>query len=83
MSNRLIALSTNLPIDEEEITPAQAYSALRNSVPSERLLQPALDALKGPLGGIVECRGFGTVMPTQVFRQYLGAVLEGLGIKTP
>ncbi|KAF2162731.1 hypothetical protein M409DRAFT_69013 [Zasmidium cellare ATCC 36951] len=76
---KLITLSSNLPIDEEEITPAQAYSVIRDSVPSEGLLKPCLEALKGPLSGIVECRGFGTVMPTDVFRRYLGATLEGLG----
>lgn len=76
-------MSENLPIDEEEITPAQAYSAIRDSVPSEDLLKPALDALKLPLSGIVECRGFGTVMPTDMFRQYLHTTVETLKLQSP
>lgn len=74
-------MSSNLPIDDEEITPAQAYSAIRDAVASEEMLKPCLNALKLPLSGIVECRGFGTVMPTDMFRQYLHTTLMTLGLK--
>lgn len=75
-------MSSDLPIDEEEMTPAQAYSAIRDAVPSEEMLKPCMDALKLPLSGIVECRGFGTVMPTDMFRQYLHTALMTLGLKS-
>lgn len=76
-------MSSNLPIDDEEITPAQAYSAIRDSVLNEQMLKPCLDALKLPLSGIVECRGFGTVMPTEMFWEHLHSVLETLKLQGP
>ena len=61
---RLVELSAKLELDEELMTPAQAYSAIRETVPNESYLQPTLEALKKPLASQMECRGFGACMDT-------------------
>ena len=51
-----------LELDDEIMTPAQAYSAVRETVPSDDFLRPALQTLKKPLGSLVQCHGFGACM---------------------
>lgn len=57
-------LSEALELDEEAMTPAQAYSAVREAVPTDKYLRPTLDALKKPLASLVQCHGFGACMDT-------------------
>jgi hypothetical protein len=61
-SCRLVELSELLELDEDFMTPAQAYTAIRNNVPNERYLRPTLEMLKKPLASLVECHGFGACM---------------------
>ena len=56
-----------LELDEESMTPAQAYSAVRETVPNDRFLRPALEALKKPLSSLVQCHGFGACMDTAMY----------------
>ena len=51
-----------LELDDESLTPAQAYSAVRETVPNDKYLRPMLEALKKPLGSLVQCHGFGACM---------------------
>ena len=55
-----------LELDDESLTPAQAYSAVRQMVPKESYLRPALEALKKPLGSLTQCHGFGACMDTEM-----------------
>ena len=55
-------MSEDLKLDDEQLTPAQAYSAIRETVPSDEYLRPVLEELKNPLGSLVHCLGFGAVM---------------------
>lgn len=71
-------LSEDLPLDDDEMTPAQAYSAIRQNVASDADLRPTLDALKVPLGCIIECRGYGSVIPSDQFWQHLETVKSNL-----
>lgn len=59
---RLVELSELLKLDDESMTPAQAYTAVRETVPNDKFLRPTLDALKKPLGSMVQCHGFGACM---------------------
>ncbi|WPH04628.1 Hypothetical protein R9X50_00752100 [Acrodontium crateriforme] len=74
--DKLVKLSEDLPIDDDFITPAQAYAAIKEGVPSEELLRPTLDLLKAPLSGLVGCQGFGALMPTDAFWQQVDSVLQ-------
>ena len=51
-----------LQLDDEWMTPAQAYSAVRETVPNDNFLRPTLESLKKPLGSLVQCHGFGACM---------------------
>lgn len=76
--HRLVRMSENLPLDDEEITPAQAYSAVRGRVPNLQLIKPVLGTMKTVLAEHVSCKGFGSVMPTDLFCQHLERTLNGL-----
>lgn len=56
-----------LEIDEEFVTPAQAYAAVRETVPNDDYLRPVLEALKKPLGNLVKCFGFGAGMDSTLY----------------
>ncbi|KAK6441045.1 hypothetical protein LTR95_002726 [Oleoguttula sp. CCFEE 5521] len=73
---KLVALSEKLELDDEILTPAQAYAAVRRALPSGRALQPVLERLKGRLAKVVECCGLGTVVKTEVFEEHLSSVLK-------
>nr|POE51869.1 hypothetical protein CFP56_26076 [Quercus suber] len=60
--DRLVKLSERLPLDDEQLTPAQAYSAIRENVPSDDWLIPVLNALIVSLCRLAQCGGFGTVL---------------------
>ena len=72
--DRLVDLSSELNPDDELMTPAQAYSAIRKSVLTSGRLREVLSALREPLGSLVECFGFGAVMPADKFWQQLGGI---------
>ena len=59
-------LSEQLQLDDEQLTPAMAYSAIRQEVPNDGALRPVLDALKVPLSSMVQCGGFGSWMPADM-----------------
>lgn len=67
MRFRLVELAGMLDLDDEFVTPAQAYSAVRNTVPNEKFLRPTLEALKQPLGAITKCQGFGAGMDAVLY----------------
>ncbi|OQO05641.1 hypothetical protein B0A48_09733 [Cryoendolithus antarcticus] len=73
---KLVALSEKLALDDEILTPAQAYAAVRRALPSGTSLQPVLERLKELLAKVVECCGLGTVMKTEVFQEHLSSVLK-------
>nr|POE72049.1 hypothetical protein CFP56_11925 [Quercus suber] len=81
--DKLVKLSERLPLGDEQLTPAQAYSAIRETVPSDEWLRPALDALKVPLCGLTRCGGFGTVLPADEFWQMLDNTIETLKSTRP
>lgn len=80
---RLVELSEQLPLDDEQMTPAQAYAAVRREVPKNNMLRPVLNALKAPLASLVECLGLGSVLPANAFYQHLDVVLQNLGLAEP
>lgn len=59
-------LSELLELDEDSMTPAEAYSAIRQSIPTGQYLRPTLEALKKPLGDIVVCHGYGACVDANV-----------------
>lgn len=69
-------MSEQLQLDDEQITPAMAYSAVRLEVPSEKALRPVLEALKAPLAGYSQCSGFGAWIPASVFYSHLDEALR-------
>jgi hypothetical protein len=72
-----VELSEQLQLDDEQLTPAMAYSVVRQEVPGDAALQPILRALKVPLASIAQCSGFGAWMPADMFYQHLdGALIE-------
>lgn len=80
---RLVELSEKLQLDAEQLTPAQAYSAIRESVPTDDFLCPVLEELKVPLAAFVQCSGFGAWMPTDVFYEHFDSVLQTLRFNKP
>lgn len=74
-------MSENLPLDDEDMTPAQAYSATREAVSEDQDLKPALDALKLLLASSVGCKGLGAVLPASVFWKHLDSTLGKLKTK--
>lgn len=81
--SRLIGLSIGLDLDDDQLTPAQAYAAVRDSVPGPAFVRPVLDALKGTLGGMVECRHFGSVVEAGGFWRCFEGAVEGLRFTRP
>ena len=80
---RLVVMSEQLPIDDSEMTPAQAYSAIRESVPDAAYVKPVMERLRVLLAPHMTCFGFGAVMPTVTFWEHLDAVLKTLGLEAP
>jgi len=78
--NRLVKLSEHLQLDDEQMTPAQAYSAIRESVPSGEKLKSTLEALKVPLAGLVLCSGFGAWLPADTFWRHFDSAMQTLQI---
>lgn len=83
MIDRLVELSEQLPLDDQQLTPAQAYAAIRQEISNDEMLRPVLEALKVPLAGIVQCLGFGAVMPTPMFYMHLDSALSTLNNAKP
>ncbi|KAK5165562.1 uncharacterized protein LTR77_009091 [Saxophila tyrrhenica] len=81
--DKLVELSELLQLDEESLTPAQAYTAVRSNIPSEKWLRPTLDSLKTPLSSLVQCHGFGACMDAPMFWQHLDAAMEKLKFTRP
>jgi hypothetical protein len=73
-----VELSEQLQLDDEQLTPAMAYSVVRQESPSDAALQPLLRALKVPLASMVQCSGFGAWMPADMFYQHLDGALGEL-----
>ncbi|KAK5136312.1 hypothetical protein LTR08_003685 [Meristemomyces frigidus] len=78
--DKLVELSDDLPIDDELMTPAQAYSMIRMEIPSDDL-RPVLDGLKITLASLVRCSGLGAVMPSNLFFEHLNGMLQTLKVK--
>lgn len=76
-----MALSQQIPIDDSEMTPAQAYKAIQESVPDAAYVKPVMEALKVLLAPHVACFGFGAVMPAAAFWDHLDTVLKALGLE--
>lgn len=76
-------LSEGLELEEADITPAQAYSAIRDAVPSPAYVRPALETLKQPLAQLVTCVHFGSTLDTALFWQHFNATLETLRLTRP
>ncbi|KAK5147156.1 hypothetical protein LTR32_001352 [Rachicladosporium monterosium] len=68
--DKLVHLSEQLELDDERLTPAMIYSAIRHELPGDEFLRPVLEALK--------CSGFGAYVETHVFYQYLDEALSNL-----
>lgn len=49
------------------MTPAQAYAAVREVIPDDKSLRPTLEALKKPLGSLVQCHGYGACMDAGMY----------------
>ncbi|KAF2723930.1 hypothetical protein K431DRAFT_282624 [Polychaeton citri CBS 116435] len=81
--DKLVAMSEHLQIDDEQITPSQAYSAIKDRLPNNDYLRPTLEALKEPLGSLVNCYGFGAVLSTELFWQFLDGVVQALDFTRP
>lgn len=78
MTSRLVAFSEQLQLNDEQVTPAQAYSTIRQEVPSEAFLVPVLEALKVPLGSLVQCSGFGAYMTAEMFYRHFDGALQSV-----
>ncbi|KXL46223.1 MAG: hypothetical protein FE78DRAFT_31082 [Acidomyces sp. 'richmondensis'] len=81
--DKLVELSEQLQLDDQQLTPSQAYAAIRQEISSDEMLRPVLEALKVPLAGIVQCLGFGAVMETPLFYMHLDSVLSALNLAKP
>ncbi|KAK3049821.1 hypothetical protein LTR09_008997 [Extremus antarcticus] len=81
--DKLVELSQLLELDDESLTPAQAYMAVRGNVPDERWLRPTLESLKKPLGSLVQCHGFGACMDAPMFWQHFDSAMETLKFTRP
>ncbi|KAK4892951.1 hypothetical protein LTR27_008679 [Elasticomyces elasticus] len=76
--DKLVQLSQQLDLDDEQLTPAMAYAAIKQELPSNEFLKPVLEALKIPLANLVQCSGLGAWMPATDFFQCLHVALGGL-----
>ncbi|KAK1087552.1 hypothetical protein LTR33_000995 [Friedmanniomyces endolithicus] len=76
--DKLVHLSEQLELDDERLTPAMIYSAIRHELPGDEFLRPVLEALKVPLAMMAQCSGFGAYVETHVFYQYLDEALSNL-----
>ncbi|KAK0259238.1 hypothetical protein B0A54_12366 [Friedmanniomyces endolithicus] len=76
--DKLVQLSEKLELDDERLTPAMIYSAIRHELPGDEFLRPVLEALKVPLAMMAQCSGFGAYVETHVFYQYLDEALSDL-----
>lgn len=83
LRGRLVQLSEELALDDDQLTPAQAYSAIRECVPSDDHLRPTLEALKVPLAPFVQCSGFGAWMPADTFWQHFDGTVQSLQSSQP
>ncbi len=75
---RLVHLSEQLDLDDERLTPAMMYSAIRHELPGDEFLRPVLEALKVPLAMMAQCSGFGAYVEAHIFYQYLDEALSDL-----
>lgn len=80
---RLVELSGKLATDDTDITPAQAYSAVREAVPNDAFLRPVLESLKQPLGRLVHCAHFGSLLSTTLFWQHFDGIVQSLQFTRP
>ncbi|KAK3117013.1 hypothetical protein LTR53_002034 [Teratosphaeriaceae sp. CCFEE 6253] len=76
--DKLVELSELLHLDDEQMTPAMAYSAIRQEVPGDEYLKPVLEALKLPLSILAKCSGFGAWVGATDFYQRLDEAVGGL-----
>ncbi|QIW98855.1 hypothetical protein AMS68_004373 [Peltaster fructicola] len=72
---KLVCLAERLELDDDFITPAQAYSAIKAQCPQPVLLRRVLATMKSALTALVQCQGFGAVMDTTKFNQCLAHAL--------
>ncbi|RMY97395.1 hypothetical protein D0862_08090 [Hortaea werneckii] len=81
---KLIALSSQLPVDDDMMTPAQVYSTicLEISLTSSGEVSGRsriMEALKVPLSRKVSCFGFGAALPAVYFYEVLDDAVRGMG----
>ncbi|KAK1807217.1 hypothetical protein LTR12_018439, partial [Friedmanniomyces endolithicus] len=74
----LVHLSEQLELDDERLTPAMIYSAIRHELPGDEFLRPVLEALKVPLAMMAQCSGFGAYVERHIFYQYLDEAMSNL-----
>ncbi|KAK5107637.1 hypothetical protein LTR62_000972 [Meristemomyces frigidus] len=67
--DKLVHLSSQLELDDEQVTPAMAYATIKRELPEGTALKSVLDAMKVPLSKVVKCSGFGAWMPIETFQQ--------------
>lgn len=72
---RLVRLAEAMKLDDELLTPAQAYAATKAKVSNPSMLKTILDRLKVSLAAISDCEGFGAIIPTVLFYQHLDAAM--------
>lgn len=83
LAHRLVELSAKLAVNDTDITPAQAYSAVRQAVPSHRFLRPILQALKQPLGKVVHRTHFGSLLDATLFWEHFNVTLQSMQFTVP
>ncbi|RMY67634.1 hypothetical protein D0863_07660 [Hortaea werneckii] len=86
-SKSLIALSSQLPLDDDMMTPAQVYSTICLEVPlsssgGDSGRSHVMQILKVPLSRKVSCFGFGAALPAVDFYEVFDDAVRAVG-KTP
>ncbi|RMZ23701.1 hypothetical protein D0859_12250 [Hortaea werneckii] len=81
-SRRLITLSSQLPVNDDMMTPAQIYSTICLEIPllsSENSSRGRImEALKVPLSQKVSCFGFGAALPAVDFYAVFDSVMTAM-----
>ncbi|RMZ09625.1 hypothetical protein D0864_01464 [Hortaea werneckii] len=81
-NNRLITLSSQLPVNDDMMTPAQVYSTICLEIPPSSS-EPSgrgriMEALKVPLSRKVSCFGFGAALPAVDFYAVFDSAVRGM-----
>lgn len=82
-NNRLITLSSQLPVNDDMMTPAQIYSTICLEIPPSSSSGTSsrgrvMEALKVPLSRKVTCYGFGAALPAVDFYAVFDSAVRGM-----